>query len=155
MVKINQQAPDFCLQDKEKQNICLNNFKGKWIILYFYPKDNTPGCTLEAINFSRKKPEFENLNTVVLGISPDSCESHQEFSDKHNITVALLSDPTHEVLKLYDVWKPKKLYGKEFLGVVRSTYIISPQGRIQHSWTKVKVPGHIETVLQKLTELQK
>ena len=122
--------------------------------MYFYPKDNTPGCTLEAINFTHKESEFDERNAVVLGISKDSCESHKKFKEKHDLTVALLSDPEHKVIEKYGVWKPKTLYGKEFLGIERSTFIINPQGKIEYKWLKVKVPGHIETVLDKLKELK-
>jgi len=153
MVSIGEKAPDFCLKDQDEKDICLRDFKGKWVVLYFYPKDNTPGCTLEAINFTHHESEFDELNTVVLGISKDSCESHKKFQEKHDLTVALLSDPKHEVIEKFDAWKPKKLYGKEFLGTVRSTFIINPEGEIHYKWEKVKVPGHIDSVLEKLKEL--
>ncbi len=154
MVTIGEKAPDFCLRDQDEKDICLKDFKNKWVVLYFYPKDNTPGCTLEAINFTHHESEFDELNAVVLGISKDSCESHKKFQQKHDLTVALLSDPEHEVIEKYGVWKPKKLYGKEFLGIERSTFIIDPEGEIEYKWVKVKVPGHIEAVLDKLRELK-
>lgn len=155
MVTIGEKAPDFCLKDQDEKDICLKDFKNKWVVLYFYPKDNTPGCTLEAINFTHHESEFDELNAVVLGISKDSCESHKKFQQKHDLTVALLSDPEHEVIEKYGVWKPKKLYGKEFLGIERSTFIIDPEGEIEYKWAKVKVPGHIDAVLDKLRELTK
>jgi peroxiredoxin Q/BCP len=136
------------------KEICNYDFKGKWLVLYFYPKDNTPGCTLEARNFTYFEKEFEKLNTKVLGISPDSCESHRKFADKHDLTVTLLSDPEHLVLKKFDVWKPKKLYGREFLGVIRTTFLIDPNGNIRHIWSKVKVRGHIEEVIEKIKEIK-
>jgi peroxiredoxin Q/BCP len=153
MVTIGEKAPDFCLRDQDEKDICLKDFKNKWVVLYFYPKDNTPGCTLEAINFTHHESEFDELNAVVLGIIKYSCESHKKFQQKHDLTVALLSDPEHEVIEKYGVWKPKKLYGKEFLGTERSTFVIDPEGKIEYKWVKVKVPGHIETVLSKLKEL--
>ena len=155
MVEINQNAPDFCIKNQDGEELCLRDLQGKWVVLYCYPRDNTPGCTLEAISFSNYHDEFQQLNTVVLGISPDSCESHKKFQNKHDLTVTLLSDPTHQILEKYDVWKPKKLYGKEFLGVVRSTFLINPEGKIVFIWDKVKVKGHIEIVLKTLKQLQK
>jgi len=153
MVEIGEKAPDFCLKNQDEQKLCLSDYHGKRVVLYFYPKDNTPGCTLEAVAFTYHEKEFNELDTIVLGISPDSCESHRKFQKKHDLTVTLLSDPDHEILEKYDVWKTKKMYGKEFLGVIRSTFIISPEGDIEHIWSKVKVNGHIEAVLEKLKEL--
>ena len=147
-------APDFCLKNQDQEPLCLHDYLGKWVVLYFYPKDNTPGCTLEAISFTRFNDEFEKRNAVVLGISPDSCDSHKAFQQKHDLSVTLLSDPEHDVLKAYDVWKKKSMFGKDYFGVVRSTFIIDPQGKIVHDWSKVKVPGHIKKVLDKLRELQ-
>lgn len=155
MVSVGEKAPDFCLKDQDENDICLEDFKGKWVVLYFYPKDNTPGCTLEAINFTHHESEFDELDAVVLGISKDSCESHKKFQEKHDLTVALLSDPEHAVIEKYGIWKPKKLYGKDFLGIVRSTFIINPDGKIDYKWEKVKVPGHIEAVISKLKEIKK
>jgi peroxiredoxin Q/BCP len=154
LLQLEKKAPDFCLQDQDHEALCLHDFLGKWVVLYFYPKDNTPGCTLEAISFTRFNDEFEKLNTVVLGISPDSCESHKDFQQKHDLSVTLLSDRNHEALTAYEVWKPKHMFGKEFFGVARSTFIINPEGQLVHHWSKVKVPGHIEKVLEKLRELQ-
>jgi peroxiredoxin Q/BCP len=154
MVEINENAPDFCIKNQDEEDICLKDLQGKWVVLYCYPKDSTPGCTLEAIAFSNYHDEFERLNTVVLGISPDSCESHKKFQNKHDLTVTLLSDPTHEVLEKYEVWKPKKLYGREFFGVIRSTFLIDPSGKIVFICNKVKVKGHIETVLETVKQLQ-
>lgn len=154
MLNITETVPSFCLSNQDEQEICDDDFKGKWLVLYFYPKDNTPGCTLEARNFTYYEDEFNKLNTKVIGISPDSCESHRKFSDKHNLTVTLLSDPEHIVLEKFGVWKPKKLYGREFLGVVRSTFLIDPKGIIRHIWNKVKVQGHIQEVIEKIKDIQ-
>ncbi|HUT82582.1 MAG TPA: thioredoxin-dependent thiol peroxidase [Candidatus Bathyarchaeia archaeon] len=153
-VKIGSQAPDFCLPDKDDNEICLENFKGKWVILYFYPKDNTSGCTLEAIDFTKSLPEFQKLNAVVLGVSPDSSKSHQKFVDKHELKVQLLSDENQKTLEKYGVWQEKSMYGKSYMGVVRSTILIDPNGKISEIWEKVKVADHVESVKQKLKELQ-
>jgi peroxiredoxin Q/BCP len=155
MFEKNQQAPSFCLKNQNDEHTCLSDFKGNWVVLYFYPKDNTPGCTIEAKNFSESVDKFKNYNTVVIGVSPDSTNSHRKFTKNHNLSLQLLSDPDHTTLKDYNVWKPKKLYGKEFLGVVRSTFLIDPNGNIAYHWPKVKVAGHVNQVMDKLKELQK
>ncbi|MCD6447558.1 MAG: thioredoxin-dependent thiol peroxidase [Thermoplasmata archaeon] len=150
-----QEAINFCLPDEEGNEVCLDDYKGKWVVLYFYPRDNTSGCTREAKDFSEHMEEFEKLNAVVIGISPDSPESHRKFKEKHSLKVKLLSDESHEVLEKYGVWQLKKLYGKEYYGVVRSTFLISPDGKIVYAWKGVKVKGHVEEVLEKLREMQK
>ena len=155
MIKINELAVDFCLKNQNNENVCLKDFMGKWVILYFYPKDNTPGCSLEAKSFSDYIDEFKQLNARIIGISPDSKDSHKKFEKKQNLTFNLLSDPNHDVLKSYDVWKPKKLYGREFMGVIRSTFLIDPKGRIVYIWPKVKVMGHTQSVMNKIKELKK
>lgn len=154
MIKLNTKSPDFCLKNQDNKPICLKEYTSHWVVLYFYPKDNTPGCTLEAKRFTFFENEFKKHNTKVLGISPDSCESHKKFQENHKLTITLLSDPEHTVLKNYGVWKTKKMYGKEYLGVERTTLLINPQGNIKHIWNNVKVPGHIEAVLEKLKEIQ-
>ena len=148
-------APLFQLFDTEREEVSLKELRGKWVVLYFYPKDNTPGCTIEAVNFTKTLKQFKTLNTVVLGVSPDSPESHQRFCEKKALEVQLLSDPEHTVLSQYGVWKPKKMFGREYLGVVRSTFIIDPAGFIRYVWEKVKVRDHIEDVLNTIKELQK
>jgi len=147
-------APDFTLKDADRQELSLNQFRGKWVVLYFYPKDNTPGCTTEALDFTALKEEFENANAVILGISPDTCESHQKFMQKHHLNITLLSDPEHTVLNEYDVWRLKKRYGREYMGVVRTTFLIDPEGIIRHVWHNVKVKGHAAEVLDKIKALQ-
>ncbi|RMF59285.1 MAG: thioredoxin-dependent thiol peroxidase [Calditrichaeota bacterium] len=154
MLKIGDQAPQFTLPDASETPVSLEDFRGKWVILYFYPKDNTSGCTLEALDFTAALPEFEKLNAVVIGVSPDSCKSHQNFMQKHQLKVLLLSDTEHQVLEAYGAWQLKRMYGREYMGVVRSTFLIDPEGVIRHMWNKVKVKGHVEEVLQKLKELQ-
>ena len=148
-------APDFCLPDARGTEICLQEFRGKWVVLYFYPRDNTPGCTLEAKGFSEEMDAFGSLDAMVIGVSKDSPESHTKFIEKHNLNVLLLADTGHPVLEAYKVWQVKKLYGKESLGTVRSTYLIDPDGIIREVWPKVKVKGHVEAVKKKLEELQK
>ena len=155
MVEINDKAPDFCLKNQNNQNVCLKDFKGKWTVVYFYPKDNSAGCTLEARNFSQNSKEFEKQNAVIIGVSPDSIDSHKKFQNNHNLTINLLSDPEHKILKEYDVWKTKKMYGREFMGVVRSTFLIDPEGKIAYIWPKVKVEGHIDDVMRIIKEKQK
>ena len=143
-------APDFCLPDAQGETHCLKDFKGKWIVLYFYPKDNTSGCTREAVGFSEKKAEFEKQGAVIIGISKDSPASHSRFIEKHNLSILLLSDEDHKVIEAYGAWGKKKLYGKEHWGTIRSTFLINPEGRIVKEWKKVKVNGHIDEVLREL-----
>ena len=156
MLKVNvgDSAPTFCLPDKDGNDVCLENFKDKWVILYFYPKDLTSGCTIQAIDFTASLPEFEKMNTVVLGVSPDSPKSHQKFVDKHELKVLLLSDEEKTVLMDYGAWGEKTMYGKTSLGVTRSTVIINPEGKIAETYPKVKAAGHVYSVKEKLKELQ-
>lgn len=147
-------APGFCLPDQEGKELCLESLRGGWVVLYFYPKDNTKGCTLEAIDFTMNKDRIEGMGATVLGVSPDSVESHQGFCDKHGLTITLLSDPGHGALEAYGVWQLKKMFGREHHGVVRSTFLVDPEGRIAHAWRKVKAADHVEAVIEKLTELQ-
>jgi peroxiredoxin Q/BCP len=148
-------APDFCLPDAERKEICLGSFRGKWVVLYSYPKDNTPGCTLEAIQFSAALEKFAELGAQVIGVSTDSPESHQEFTDRHKLTVILLSDPDHHVLAAYGAWKPKTFFGKEILGTERDTFLIDPEGKIVEVWRKVGVKGHAEAVKEALLAKKK
>ncbi len=145
-------SPSFSLNDKEGKKHSLNDYIGKWVVLYFYPKDNTSGCTKEAISFTEKKKEFEKLGAVIIGISTDSEQSHKRFAEKHNLNIMLLSDPEHKVIEKYGAWGKKKLYGKEYYGTVRSTFLINPDGEIVQEWRKVKVDGHTEEVLKTLKE---
>ena len=132
----------------------LADFAGQWLVLYFYPKDNTPGCTTEAIDFTALSPQFQQLNAVILGVSPDSEKSHCRFIEKHNLTIQLLSDTEHQLAEIYQVWGLKKFMGKEYMGIKRSTFLIDPQGNIAYIWSNVKVKAHAEAVLKKLEELQ-
>jgi len=154
IIEIGTAAPGFCLPDQDGEEVCLKSLRGKWIILYFYPKDNTKGCTREALDFTLNKDRIEEMGTTVLGVSPDSVKSHQGFRNKQGLTLTLLSDPGHGVLEAYGVWQLKKSYGREYYGVVRSTFIIDPEGRIAHVWKRVRVIDHVEVVIKKLLEQQ-
>ena len=146
-------APDFSLPATGGNTVTLSALHGRKVVLYFYPKDNTPGCTVEAQEFSALKGQFEKLNAVVLGVSPDSLKSHRNFADKHDLQVELISDPGHEALKHFGAWRLKKNYGKEYMGVARSTFLIDPSGTIRRTWPTVKAAGHAAEVLAVLQEL--
>lgn len=147
-------APEFCLPNQDETEICLRDLSGKWVVLYFYPKDNTPGCTTEACDFTNELEEFEELDAVILGVSPDSPKKHRNFIEKKDLKITLLSDEDKSVLKAYGAWGLKKNYGREYEGVIRSTFIINPEGEIAHEWRNVRVKGHVEKVKEKLKELQ-
>lgn len=145
---------NFQLSNQDEKMVSLEQFAGKWVVVYFYPKDNTPGCTIEAKDFTTSQAEFNRKNAVILGVSPDKAASHQRFIEKQNLSLQLLSDPEHEVMKYFSAWGMKKLYGREFMGVIRSTFLIDPDGNLAWQWPKVKVKGHVEEVLAKIVELQ-
>lgn len=149
-LQINDTAPDFSLPNQDGAEISLNNFRGKWVIVYFYPKDKTPGCTKEACAFRDNLERFKTSSAVILGISPDSPKTHQSFIEKEQLNFTLLSDSNKEVLRKYGAFGLKKLYGKEYEGVLRSTFLIDPEGKIAHIWRNVKVDGHIQKVLEVL-----
>ncbi len=153
MIGEGEEAPNFCLPDQDGREICLDSFRGRWVVLYFYPKDNTKGCTQEALDFTSRLEDFQELGAAVLGVSPDSVRSHKKFAEKHGLKVILLSDESKDVLKMYGVWKLKKRYGREYYGVERSTFLIDPEGVIRKVWRNVRVKGHVEEVLQALREL--
>ncbi|NYT02683.1 MAG: peroxiredoxin [Methanosarcinales archaeon] len=154
MLEVGNPAPDFCLPDGSGTDVCLSALRGKWTVLYFYPRDNTRGCAQEARDFSASLEELRALGAEVVGVSPDSPASHQRFREKHDLRVILASDPEHQVLESYGAWGLKKMYGKEHLGVIRSTFLIDPQGQIARIWRSVKVKGHAEAVLKALKELR-
>ncbi len=147
-------APEFCVPNQDEEEICLRDIKGSWIILYFYPKDNTPGCTTQACGFTEALPNFEALDAMILGVSPDSPKKHRNFIEKKSLKITLLSDEEKELCGAYGVWQLKKFMGKEYMGVVRSTFIINPEGVIAAQWSKVKVKGHVEEVESTLKSLQ-
>ncbi len=141
-------APDFSLPRNGGGTVSLSDFAGKPVVLYFYPKDDTSGCTTEAVDFSGLTAEFEKLGATVIGISPDSVKSHDKFAAKHNLSVVLAADEEHKALEAYGVWKEKSMYGKTYMGVERSTFLIDKSGKIAEVWRKVKVPGHAGAVLK-------
>lgn len=146
--------PAFTLPDQNGGSHSLADYAGRWLVVYFYPKDNTSACTLEAVDFTALAPRFAERGAAVVGVSPDSVKSHAGFTAKKELGITLLSDPEHALLEAAGVWQKKKLYGKEHMGVVRSTCIVDPQGVVRAAWTKVKVPDHAVAVLAKLAELQ-
>ncbi|MCC0176215.1 thioredoxin-dependent thiol peroxidase [Waterburya agarophytonicola K14] len=148
--QVGQPAHLFTGQDKDGNTVSLKDKQGRWVVLYFYPKDNTPGCTTEAKDFTEHLDEFEKLGADIIGISPDSSKSHGKFIDKHDLSIQLLSDPEHKIIEAYGGWRLKKFMGKEYMGVVRSTFLISPDGKIAQVWDKVRVKTHVEKVLQEL-----
>ena len=154
MLAVGDKAPDFALHNNNNEKITILDFNGKKnVVLYFYPKDNTPGCTKEACSFRDTIENIEKKDTVVLGISPDSIKSHQKFISNHGLNFSLLSDPEHEVAEKYGAWAEKKMYGRTFFGIVRSTFIIDKNGIIQKVFPKVKVDGHVNEVMEVLETL--
>ncbi len=154
MLEVGTMAPDFTLPDQEGKPVSLSEFKGQWVVLYFYPKDMTPGCTTEACNFQEALPDFQKIEAVVLGVSKDSVERHKKFAQKYNLQFPLLSDAQSNVCETYGVWGKKKLYGREYMGITRSTFIIDPEGKIVKVYPKVKVKTHHEEVLADLQALK-
>ena len=152
MLEVGTKAPEFALPDKDGNIVHLSDFLGKKVILYFYPKDNTPGCTKQAQGFAEHFPEFQEKNAVVIGVSKDSTASHQKFAAKYDLPFILLSDPELTVLQAYEVWQEKKLYGKVSMGVVRSSYVIDEQGNIEQAKTKVKADANACDILAYLNE---
>jgi peroxiredoxin Q/BCP len=140
-------APDFSLPRDGGEIVNLSDFKGKKVVLYFYPKDDTPGCTKEAIGFTDMVDAFAAEDTIVLGVSKDSVKKHDKFVAKHDLKIALLSDEEGDVCERYGTWVEKSMYGKTYMGIERATYLIGADGKIAQAWRKVKVPGHVEAVL--------
>jgi thioredoxin-dependent peroxiredoxin len=148
-----QTAPDFSAPDQNGNKVTLADFQGKWLVLYFYPKDDTPGCTTEAKDFSAFIQDFSELGAQILGVSTDSENSHCKFIDKHNLTISLLSDPEHQVADTFGAWRLKKFMGKEYMGIERSTFLISPDQKIAYTWAKVRTKDHAQAVLKQLQAL--
>lgn len=146
-LEIGTPAPDFELPRDGGGTISLAQLRGKAVVLYFYPKDDTSGCTAEAIDFTRLKPDFEKAGALVVGMSPDGVKSHDKFKAKHALDLALASDEDKKVLDAYGVWAEKSMYGRKYMGVERTTFLIDRDGRIARIWRKVKVPGHADEVL--------
>ncbi|MDH5437732.1 MAG: thioredoxin-dependent thiol peroxidase [Candidatus Bathyarchaeota archaeon] len=151
MVSEGDEAPDFTLQADDGREVSLSDYRGKKVVLYFYPKDGTPGCTREAIEFRNIFEEFEKEDAVILGVSKDSVQSHQKFKRKHELPFTLLSDPEGRVLDLYGVWKKKSLYGRTFMGTERTTFLIDDMGIVKKIYRRVRVKGHAQTCLLDLT----
>lgn len=150
------QAPSVSLPDENGTTVSLEDYKGKhYVVLYFYPRDSTPGCTTQACDFRDRFPEFQELNAKVIGVSTDSAKKHQNFIAKNDLPFSLLVDADAEAAEAYGVWKKKVMYGKEFYGIERSTFLIAPTGEVVKEWRKVKVPGHVEEVQKTLEESQK
>jgi thioredoxin-dependent peroxiredoxin len=153
-IEIGRKAPAFTLLDADGGKWALTGHADRWIVVYFYPKADTPGCTTEARDFTSLLPEFTKRDALVVGISADPVPALRKFTDKHALRVVLLSDPDRKVLENYGAWGPKKMYGRETVGVIRSTVLIAPAGKVAFHWPNVKAAGHAEKVLRKLEELQ-
>ncbi len=151
-VNIKDKAPDFTLSANGGQNITLSAFKGKKIVLYFYPKDDTPGCTKEACSFKDNYQAFLDKNTVIIGISKDTVAKHEKFISKYDLPFPLVSDEEGKVCALYGTWVEKNMYGRKYMGIDRATFLIDQDGIVQDIWRKVKVPGHVEKVLDKVNQ---
>lgn len=154
MIEVGKKAPAFRAKDQDGKARSLGEFAGQWVVLYFYPKDDTPGCTTEACDFTASIAKFTKMDAVVLGCSADSEERHQKFIAKYRLKVTLLSDPDHAVMEKYGAWGEKTMYGKKVTGVIRSTVLIDPKGKVAHHWAKVQAKGHADKVREKLAELQ-
>ena len=166
MLEVGQVAPDFCAPNQDDIEICSRDLKGKWIVLYFYPRDLTPGCTNEACDFTAAEPEFDDLDAIILGVSPDDSAKHRKFIEKYDLSITLLADTDKKMCEDYGVWQLKKFMGRENMGLVRSTFIINPEGKIAEKWEKVNVRKkktvkgekievlHSDVVKQRLQELQ-
>lgn len=153
MLEIGQKAPEFSLNTDNDSEFKLTNNLGKNVILYFYPKDDTSGCTNQAIQFSEKLSEFSDKNAVIIGVSKDSVKSHDKFKAKYDLKITLGSDENLDVANLYGVWVEKSMYGKKYMGMERATFLINKDGQIAKIWRKVKIPGHIEEVLSEVSKL--
>ena len=151
MLSTGDPAPDFTLSDADGNPVSLSDFKGQKVVLYFYPKDDTPGCTKEACGFRDAQDDYMEANAVVIGVSPDSEKSHQRFRDKYDLPFLLLADPERQAIEGYEVWKEKNMYGKKYMGVERSTFIIDEDGIVLEILRKVKVDGHVQSVLASLS----
>jgi len=153
-IEVGSKAPAFTLLDADGEKVALKDLAGGWVVLYFYPKDDTPGCTTEACQFTKGIKSFEKLEATVYGVSPDTPESHRKFIEKFSLKVGLLCDPDRKMMPCYGAWGEKNMYGKITEGVIRSTVIIDPDGKVAHQWKRVRADGHAEHVKKKLQELQ-
>jgi len=153
MLDVGDKAPAFTLEDQSGKTVKLSDFKGKTVVLYFYPKDDTPGCTREACAFRDEQSALKKAGAVVLGVSPDSGASHAKFAGKYKLSFPLLADTDHAVSEKYGAWGEKSLYGRKFMGITRSTFLIDASGKVARVWPKVKVDGHVDQVLEAIREI--
>ncbi|MCP8617986.1 thioredoxin-dependent thiol peroxidase [Salirhabdus salicampi] len=151
-IEVGHVAPDFELPASNAESVKLSDYRGKHVVLFFYPRDMTLGCTIEACDFRDRYESFNDVDTVILGISPDPIERHHKFIKKHNLPFLLLADEDHKVAELYHVWKLKKTFGKEYMGLERSTFVIDKEGKVAQEWRKVRVKGHVEEALTYIKE---
>src|SRR5699024_9871806 len=151
-LEVGKQAPQFTLPNQKGEKVSLADYKGKHVVLYFYPKDDTPGCTTEACDFRDNHESFQDLDAVILGVSPDTEESHKKFVDKHELPFELLVDEEKEVAEQFGVWQLKKKFGKEYMGIVRSTFILDKEGVLQKEFRDIQVKGHVEEALNYIRE---
>ena len=152
-LKIGDPAPDFTLPKNGGGTLSLSDYRGKNVVLYFYPQDDTPTCTLQAIDFSGKAAAFRKADAVVIGVSPDSVKSHDKFCARHDLTMPLVSDEEHEAVDAYGVWREKKTFGRTYMGVVRSTFLIDKDGKVAGIWDNVRLKGHVQAVLDAVKAL--
>ncbi|MFB4186248.1 thioredoxin-dependent thiol peroxidase [Bacillus velezensis] len=152
-IEIGQTAPDMKLVNDSGEEVALTDFKGKYVVLYFYPKDMTPGCTTEACDFRDQHESFAGLDAVIIGVSPDSRDKHEKFKRKHDLPFQLLVDDEHKLAEAFDVWKLKKNFGKEYMGIERSTFLLDKEGRLVKEWRKVKVKDHVAEALRELEQI--
>jgi len=155
MIKVGNKAPAFTLPNGSGDKVKLSELSGKTVVLYFYPRDNTPGCTTEAVDFQSSLAKFKRQNAVILGVSKDSIESHEKFATKQGLKFDLLSDPEAKVIEKYGAWGEKNMYGKKSMGIIRSTVVIGPDGRVKKIFPKVRVKGHVDQVLETVKEVAK
>ena len=147
-LQIGDAAPSFSLPANGGKTVSLSDYAGRKLVIYFYPKDNTPGCTTEAIDFTAAVKDFDKANTAIIGVSADSVKKHENFIEKHKLGITLVSDEEQKMLSDYGVWVEKNMYGRKFMGIERATYLIGTDGTIEQIWRKVKVKGHVEAVLE-------
>ncbi|MBY0034156.1 MULTISPECIES: thioredoxin-dependent thiol peroxidase [Bacillus] len=152
-IEIGQTAPDMKLVNDSGEEVALTDFKGKYVVLYFYPKDMTPGCTTKACDFRDQHESFAGLDAVIIGVSPDSRDKHEKFKQKHDLPFQLLVDDEHKLAEAFDVWKLKKNFGKEYMGIERSTFLLDKEGRLVKEWRKVKVKDHVAEALRELEQI--
>ena len=153
-LEVGNKAPNFTLPNQNGNSVRLDDFAGRWLVVYFYPRDDTPSCTIEAKEFTDSKKYFEENGATIMGVSPDNEAKHCKFIDKHGLKIDLLADCEKSMLSDYGVWQEKSMYGKTYMGVVRTTYLIDPDGNLAGAWTNVKAKGHADAVLKRLIDIR-